>query len=218
MLKAKPKSPRPSHPKKEEEVTLFKQSLTDTIKGLISQAKEKGFEQVRLWSQDESRCGLLPIIRHRITARGVQPILKTNFACESFYLFGAVEPLSGENFVLELPHLNSANFQIFVDHFSEQDSASFHLLLADNAAFHKAQSLKIPDNVGLLFLPAYSPELNPIERFWRDLKDWLSKHHPKSLNELSELIISRLKDYTTTAIQSLTAFKYLISSFQSAIA
>ena len=173
---------------------------------------------MRLWSEDESRGGLLPIRRHRITAKGVQPIIRTDFRFESFYLFGAVEPLTGEYFTLELPHLNADNFPIFLDHFSTQDQDSFHLLLLDNAAFHKAQRLNIPDNIGLLFLPAYAPELNPIERFWRDLKDWLSKHQPQSLDELSGLIISRLKEYTTRAIKSLTAFKYLISAFQDAIA
>ena len=76
----------------------------------------------------------------------------------------------------------------------------------------------MPDNVGLLFLPAYSPELNPIERFWRDLKDWLPQHQPQSLDELSQLIISRLKEYTTTAIKSLTAFDYVLSACHHAIA
>ncbi len=180
----------------------------DNSKQLFTQAKEKALDKVRLWSQDESRCGLLPILRHRITAKGVQPLLNTNFQFESCYLFGAVEPTTGQNFILELPNLNTANFQIFVDHFSRQDPHSFHIRLLDKAAFHKTQRLKIPANVGFLFLPAYSPELNPIERFWRDLKDWLAQHQPQSLDELSHLIITRLKEYTSTAVKSLTAFKY----------
>jgi len=147
----------------------------------------------------------------------VQPVIHANFQFESFYLFGAVEPTTGDHFILELPHLNTANFQIFVDHFSQQDTESFHLLVLDNAAFHKTQNLNLPDNVGRLFLPAYAPELNPIERFWRDLKDWLSKHQPKSLDELSGLIVSRLKEYTASAIKSLTAFDYLLSAFDHAI-
>jgi hypothetical protein len=160
---------------------------------------------------------LLPILRQRITAKGVQPVVHANFQFESFYLFGAVEPATGAHFILELPHLNTAHFQIFVDHFAQQDTESFHLLVLDNAAFHKTQNLNLPANVGLLFLPAYAPELNPIERFWRDLKDWLSKHQPQSLDELSELIVSRLKEYTAAAIRSLTAFDYLLSAFDHAI-
>ena len=161
---------------------------------------------------------MLPIIRHRITAKGIPPIINTNFQFESFYLFGAVEPMSGKHFVLELPGLNSDNFQIFLNHFAAVDPESFHILLLDNAAFHSARSLNVPPNVALLFLPAHSPELNPIERFWRDLKDWLSLHQPKSLDQLSELITTRLRQYTTTAVQTLTGFKYLLSAWQNAIA
>ena len=198
-------------------MTSFKLNLSDQLRALATHATANGFAQVRLWSQDESRCGLLPILRQRITAKGVQPIINSNFQFESFYLFGAVEPVTGDHFILELPHLNTANFQIFVDHFSQHDAESFHLLLLDNAAFHKTRNLKLPENVGLLFLPAYAPELNPIERFWRDLKDWLSRHQPKSLDELSGLIVSRLKEYTAAVIQSLTAFDYLLSAFRHAI-
>ena len=147
----------------------------------------------------------------------MQPVIHSNFQFESFYLFGAVEPATGDQFILELPELNTTNFQLFVDYFSQQDRASFHILVLDNAAFHKTHSLKIPSNIGLLFLPAYSPELNPIERFWRDLKDWLSLHQPKSLDELSRLIVSRLKAYTAVAVRSLTAFDYLLSAFHHAI-
>jgi len=160
---------------------------------------------------------LLPIIRHRITARGVQPILTADYRFESFYLFGAVEPTTGENFFLELPAVNSQNFQIFLDYFAKQDEQSFHLLLCDNAAFHTTSKLTIPQNVLLVFLPAYSPELNPIERFWRDLKDWLATQSPSSLDELSKMLIDKLKQYTNQAIKSLTAFKYLLSAFHHAI-
>lgn len=94
------------------------------------------------------------------------------------------------------------------------DPHSFHLLLLDNGPFHKARQLRLPPNVGLLFFPPYAPELNPIERLWRDLKDWLSQYHPTTLDELSELLSTRLNHYTTPAIHSLTGFAYLISAAQ----
>lgn len=172
-------------------------------------AHRQGYQHWRLWTQDESRCGLLPILRRRITARGVQPLVPAAYRFESFYLYGAVEPLTGESFFLELPLLNTQGFQLFLDHFAATDPASFHLLLLDNGAFHKARALRLPRNVGLLFFPPYAPELNPIERLWRDLKDWLSRHQPATLEALSELLCSRLKQYTTAALRSLTGFSYL---------
>jgi transposase len=165
-----------------------------------------------VWTQDESRCGLLPIVRRRVTARGVQPLLPAAYRFESLYLYGAVEPLTGESFFLELPLLNTQGFQLFLDHFAATDSTSFHLLLLDNGAFHKARQLRLPPNVALLFFPPYAPELNPIERLWRDLKDWLSPYHPSTLDELSTLLCTRLPLYTTAALRSLTGFSYLLTA------
>jgi len=179
-------------------------------------ARQHGYEHWRLWTQDESRWGLLPILRHRITARGVQPLLCSPYRFESFYLYGAAEPVTGESFFLELPTLETASFQLFLDHFAVTDPDNFHLVLLDNGAFHKAQALRVPPNVGLLFFPPYAPELNPIERLWRDLKDWLSRSCPTTLVELSHLLSTRLKQYTASAIQTLTGFAYLVAAAQQA--
>jgi transposase len=167
-----------------------------------------------VWAQDESRCGLLPIVRHRITAPGIQPVLSSAYRFESLYLYGAVEPLTGASFFLELPALNTEGFQLFLDHFAATDPDSFHLLLLDNGAFHKARQLHLPANVGFLFFPPYSPELNPIERLWRDLKDWLANSPPATLDELSTLLMTRLTHYTPTAVRSLTGFAYLLAAAQ----
>jgi transposase len=167
-----------------------------------------------VWAQDESRCGLLPIVRHRITARGVQPVLSSAYHFESLYLYGAVEPLTGKSFFLELPALNTEGFQLFLDHFAATDPLTFHLLLLDNGAFHKAQALQLPPNVGLVFFPPYAPELNPIERLWRDLKDWLAQSQPATLDELSALLMTRLRHYSAAVVRSLTGFSYLLAAAQ----
>lgn len=156
----------------------------------------------------------MPIFRHRITARGVQPVWPAAYCFENLYLYGAVEPLTGHSFFLELPSLNAEAFQLFLNHFTAADPTAFHVLLLDNGAFHKARSLRLPDNLGLLFLPPYSPELNPIERLWRDLKDWLAPHQPTTLDELSGLLTTRLQQYTPAALQSLTGFPYLLTALQ----
>jgi hypothetical protein len=106
-----------------------------------------------MWAQDESRYGRLPIGRHRITARGVQPRLSAAYRFESVYLCGAVEPGTGKSFLLELPALKTQGFPRFLDHFAPADPTSFHLLSLDNGAFHKARTLCLPQHVGLLFFP-----------------------------------------------------------------
>ena len=108
-----------------------------------------------------------------MTACGVQPVSTVWQRFENFYLFGAVEPLRGDSFFLELPLLNSAMFQLWLDDFAQSFAASFNILVLDNGAFHTAKTLRWPANVAAVSLPPYSPELNPIERLWRDLKDQL---------------------------------------------
>jgi transposase len=145
----------------------------------------------------------------------VQPLLSSAYRFESLYLYGAVEPLTGRSFFLELPALNTDGFQLFLDHFAAAHPTEFPLLLLDNGAFHKAQALRLPRNVGLLFFPPYAPELNPIERLWRDLKDWLSQFQPTTLENLSTLLCTRLNQYSPASLRSLTGFPYLLAATRS---
>jgi DDE superfamily endonuclease len=193
-------------------VAQFQSTLSAQLQERVDRVQQHGYPQWRLWAQDESRCGLLPLVRRRITARGVQPLLSSAYRFESLSLYGAVEPLTGASFFLELPLLNTQGFQLFLDHFAATDPHSFHLLLLDNGAFHKAKALRFPTNVGVLFFPPYAPELNPIERLWRDLKDWLAQSPPTTLDALSTLLMTRLTHYTTQAVRSLTGFSYLLAA------
>jgi hypothetical protein len=140
-------------------------------------------EPLKVFAQDESRVGLLPIVRRRITACGVQPIATVAPTFDNFYLYGAVEPTTGASFFLELPGLNTVTFQLWLDHFAQAFPESFNLLVLDNGACHKAQALQWPSNVVPVFLPPYSPELNPMERVWRDLTDTLADVRAKTLAE-----------------------------------
>ena len=89
----------------------------------------------------------MPTTRRRITAKGVKPIQKVQFQFESYYLYGAVDPLTGENFFLELPYLNGDCFQVFLNELSIFYGDDFMIMLTDNASAHTAKELVMPDNV-----------------------------------------------------------------------
>lgn len=160
----------------------------------------------------------MPIHRQRITAKGVQPKISSEIKREYYYLFGMIEPLTGKDFMLELPSLETATMQVFMDEFAKEDKESWHLILMDNASSHTTEKMKVAENIRLIFLPANSPELNPIERFWKELKDWLSDYQPKTLTEVSELVSQGLKSFSEKAMSSITSFDYLMSAWLSAIA
>lgn len=126
---------------------------------------------MRVFSQDESRFGLLTVRRRRLTACGVQPVGLIQHVFAWFSVYGAVAPTTGERFFLELPYLNSAMFQLFIDAFAQAFPDSLNILLLDNSGAHTAQGIQWPEHVRYVCLPPYCPELNPMERVWRDVKD-----------------------------------------------
>ena len=97
--------------------------------------------------------------------------------CQSLYLFGAYSPFTGDHFELELPHCNTDSFGVFLEEFSRETPNEFKLILLDNGAFHKAADQAIPNSIALLFIPPYSPELNPAEKWWRITRAFTGKLH-----------------------------------------
>lgn len=167
---------------------------------------------IRVFAQDESRFGLHTIRRRRLTARGVQPVGLTQHDFHNFYIYGAVAPTTGQDFFLELPELNSTNFQVFLDAFASAYPDTLNLVVLDNSRCHTAKAVQVPENVRFVFLPPYSPELNPIERLWRDLKDHLAWLHFPDLAIQQDFVGALLRRYTPGMIQSLTAYSYFVEA------
>jgi hypothetical protein len=172
---------------------------------------------VKVFAQDETRFGLQPIVRRRITACGVQPVATGWQRFDNFSLFWAVEPATGESFFLELPLLNSAMFQLWLDDFAQTFAASFNILVLDNGAVHTAKVLRWPPNVATVPFPLSSPELNPMERLWRDLKEQLANTVAKTLDALSDTVCSVIQHYSQAALQSLTGFAYFVQEVQTVL-
>lgn len=165
-----------------------------------------------MFSQDESRFGLLTVRRRRLAAQGVQPIGAVQHVFEWFYVYSAVAPTTGERFFLELPYLNAESFQLFVDAFAAAFPDSLNLLLLDNSGAHTAPAAYRPAHVRLVFLPPYCPELNPIERVWRDLKDALAWLQFPNLDVQQDYIAQLRQAYEAGTLQSLTGCTYLVEA------
>lgn len=147
---------------------------------------------IRYWCSDESRLGLKTITRRRLTQRGVKPMGQVQWSFKSYYLYGLIEPLTGENFFLECSHLNTECFEAYLHEFSQTYPNELHIIQLDNARFHTAKRLIIPDNVVLWFQPPYSPECNPIERFWAWVKSKLAWRLFDNLEQLQKATASIL--------------------------
>jgi transposase len=154
----------------------------------------------------------MPTVRHRITLPGVKPIQQAQPAYEYFYLYGAVEPETGQRFFTEHERLNSNCFQEYLGRFSEAFPQSDNVMILDNGRFHKAKDLVVPDNVHLVFLPPYSPELNPVERVWQHLKDRLAFDFYPDLAILRQTARIALSNWTDEVVASLTGYDYLLDA------
>ena len=154
----------------------------------------------------------MPIERRVITLRGIKPIIHTQHEFENYYLYGAVEPITGDHFFLELPTLDTTCFQIYLDEFSNAYESSFNILILDRGSFHKSGSLRIPSNIAFILLPAYSPELSPIERVWESVKDEIANEIYSDIDSLKDRIASIICSYSDSTFSSLTSYSYLINA------
>ena len=142
----------------------------------------------------------------------MQPVGAVQHVFEWFYVYGAVEPTTGDRFFLELPYLNTEMFQLFVDAFAQAFPDSLNILLLDNSGAHTSQRLILPENVQLVFLPPYCPELSPIKRVWRDVKDDLAWQQFTDLDAQQNSLSTLLRAYAADTLQSLTSYPYLVEA------
>jgi transposase len=158
---------------------------------------------VNVCAQDESRGGLLPTIRRRLTACGVQPLATVTPTFQPFSRYGAVDPTTGERVFLDLPALNRETFQRWLAYFAAAFPQTYTMLVLEKGAFHNAHAWHWPPHVAPVFLPPYSPELHPIARVWRDLKGRLADSTSTTVEELSQAVCRLIQDDSQTTRQSL---------------
>ncbi len=167
---------------------------------------------IRYFTQDESRFGLKTLIGRLITACGIKPIGAWQWLFKAFWLYGAVEPATGESYFLQFSHVDTACYQRFLDEFSKAYPDSLNILQVDNGRFHTSQDLIVPENVILLFQPPYCPELNPIERLWQYLKADLKWATFKTLDQLQAKVDQLLALLTPEVIASITGYAFILDA------
>jgi hypothetical protein len=160
---------------------------------------------VEVHCQDEARFGLKPTQRRRITACGVKPVGAGQHGAANTWVDSTAAPASGDRFTLILPKRNTPNMQVFIDAFAAAKPLTFNVLLLDNRAVHPPERLCLPANVALGFLPPYSPELNPVERVWQDVRSRMAWHLFDDLDALEDALCRQLDHYTPLVVQSVTS-------------
>ena len=170
--------PRPRHRKADpEKVHAFVQGWPVCFAKIAAKHPQK---QLRVYFQDESRFGQQGTMTNVWAEKGSRPTAIRQTEYEYLWVLGAVCPETGHAEGLLSPQLNTKIVNSFLELFSQTIPADEQaVMIWDGAGFHTSKTLKVPENVTLVQLPAYSPELNPIENLWHYLKShfWSNKTH-----------------------------------------
>ena len=144
--------------------------------------------------QDEARFGRISDPKPCWSPKGCRPIVGVQMVREYVYIFGAVSPLDGCHDSLVLPRADSEAMSIFLKEVSLRHQGEYIVMFMDQAGWHTSKTLIIPPNMELAFLPPYSPELNPQEQIWDELREkFFANKAFKTLNAVMDKAVEALQ-------------------------
>jgi transposase len=168
--------PRPQHKDADEALqAIFKEVVLDQLQAI---AEAHPGERVEVFFEDEARFGQQGTITRVWAPRGSRPRAVRQTQYTYLFILVAVCAATGAVSALVMPELNAAVVNRFLEQFGRERPAGVHaVLIWDGAGYHTAGTLVVPANVSLILLPPYSPELNPVENLWHDLRshDWSNR-------------------------------------------
>ena len=164
--------------------------------------------------EDEARFGRISDPRRCWAPVGVRPEVNTQIVREYEYAFAAVSPHDGSLDTLVLPAANTEAMSVFLAEVSERHAQEFILMVLDGAGWHRAKRLQVPTNMKLVSLPAWSPQLNPVEHLWDEVREkWFANRVFASLAAVEEQLVTALMMLEDDAqrVASLTGFDWIRS-------
>jgi len=165
-----------------------------------------------LMFEDEAGFGRINKPKYCWCKKGTRPIVPCLHIREYRYAYGAVDPKTGDSHFLVLPRCDTACMNYFLKSLSKQYPNSIILLVLDGASWHRSKGLNIPENIRLFFLPPATPEMNPIEQIWKELRK-LGFHNEifKTLEKVVDRLCDTINVLSHEAIKSITGRDWIIS-------
>jgi hypothetical protein len=208
---------RKKRPKNESSSDKDVESFKTELPNVLDTFEEKIGTKPRLFFMDEHRMGLQPILRKQwLFPR--ERYQKIHIGYSWLWVYGFVEPNTGENHHYLFGNLNSTCFEKSLDTFAKSTNVSRDnpiVLILDGAAAHRAKTLKIPEGIHFHFLPPYSPELQPAERLWPMINESIANSCIRTFSELFDKVTARCKwmmSEGVTKIKGLTNYHWLLNT------
>jgi putative transposase len=164
--------------------------------------------------QDEAGFGRISEPKRCWAPKGIRPVVPRHHIREYRYAYGVAEPKTGGSFFLVLPYANTECMNIFLLELSKAFPDDMLLIGIDQASWHTTKKLVIPDNIELFYLLPATPEMNPMEQIWKELRKEGFKNESfstlsKVVDRLCETIVSLTKD----TVKSITGRDWILSMF-----
>ena len=162
--------------------------------------------------QDEAGFGRINKPKYCWCEKGIRPVVPCHHIREYRYAYGAVEPLTGDSFFLVLPYCNTDCTNVFLRELSKQYKNDMILLCCDRAAWHKSHTLFVPENIVLFFIPPYTPEMNPIEQIWKEIRKRGFKNEIfSSLTKVIDRLCDTICSLSADVVKSITARNWILN-------
>lgn len=142
------------------------------------------------------RYGLMTNLRRSWSPKGIRAVLPQQQAYSNGYLFSAISPITGEDFHLLLPAMTSDIIKIFLLKLKKQHPNKEVVIIWDNAPCHRRKDLYNIKGLTLINLPSYSPELNPAERYFEEIRRITANRVFNNLDKCEKLIIKAIKKWS----------------------
>ena len=191
----------------------MEKNLPEMLSALIKLEDMRG-RRVRLIFQDDARFGRMVRIRRCWAPSPKRPTVCNGYVREFVYVYGAVSPIDGELDWMICREMNTEKMTEFLAQVSAAHDNEFIVMVVDGASSHVSKDLAIPENIRLLRLPPYAPELNPQEHVWDEIRE---KEFPNRVYSDLTGVIRQLEAglprlaANTKRLHSLTAWPWIVS-------
>jgi transposase len=208
--KVMPRSEHPKADKKEQEE--FLKNFPKLVKEAEKTKDPHDTRPTLLLVQDEGRFGRVRFPQPAWAPFPIRPQVPHQIIREYTYAYAAIAQKLGKMSCLILPYSNTEMMNLFLKQVSEDFSSYFLLMQVDNARWHGSEDLVLPENRRLIYQPAYSPELNPTEHLWDEIREnFFANRCFSSLDEVSQALCDAFDDISSRPLdlRSLTFFPHL---------
>ena len=167
--------------------------------------------------QDEARFGRISDGAKCWALLGTRPLVGAQIVRQYTYAYAALSPADGVMDSFILPDMYTDTLSIFLAKVAERHEKEFIVMVLDGAPCHRSGTLVVPENLRLVEQPSYSPELNPVEHLWEEMREkWFANKTFDSMSAVIKRLVTSLRslEQSPKQIQSLSGFHWILDSLR----